>query len=242
MSYLQIAILLLLTVSGGTFYAKHQKTSKNTLKDLLLGKVNPQENSNFIQVEKKHLLNKKRTIYLEKKTYKAFQKMYNAAKKDGIKLQILSGFRSFNHQKNIWTKKWNTLRGTDLEKTQSILKYIAMPCTSRHHWGTDIDINTLNSSYFTKGKGKPIYQWLKKNAHKFGFVQTYQKKTPPGKPGRTYGYNEEPWHWSYIPQSKKLLKNFQHIVSHRDITGFPGAKLYRKLNIFDHYVKSINKK
>jgi len=72
--------------------------------------------------------------------------------------------------------------------------------TSRHHWGTDIDLNSFNNKYFESGKGKKIYDWLTSNASSFGFCQPY---TPKGD-HRPHGYNEEKWHWSYQPVSQDI--------------------------------------
>ncbi|NJK84501.1 MAG: M15 family metallopeptidase [Saprospiraceae bacterium] len=40
------------------------------------------------------------------------------------------------------------------ERALKILKYSSMPGTSRHHWGTDIDLNSFSNSYFEQGEGK----------------------------------------------------------------------------------------
>ncbi|MBK8672515.1 MAG: D-alanyl-D-alanine carboxypeptidase family protein [Bacteroidetes bacterium] len=29
-----------------------------------------------------------------------------------------------------------------------------MPGSSRHHWGTEVDINALSNAYFSTGEGK----------------------------------------------------------------------------------------
>jgi len=44
-----------------------------------------------------------------------------------------------------------------------------MPTASRHHWGTDVDINSVDPDYFMNGTGLKEYEWLKKNAYKYGF-------------------------------------------------------------------------
>ena len=82
--------------------------------------------------------------------------MYNAALLEGVELKIVSGTRNFHQQKSIWERKWNAnIKSMDsLSSVKEILKYSSMPCTSRHHWGTDIDLNDLNNSYFEYGKGK----------------------------------------------------------------------------------------
>ncbi len=48
-----------------------------------------------------------------------------------------------------------------------------MPQASRHHWGTDVDINSVEPEYFESGQGLKEYTWLQENAWKFGFCQPY---------------------------------------------------------------------
>ena len=64
-----------------------------------------------------------------------------------------------------------------------------MPSTSRHHWGTDIDINGFDD-YFSEEnkKANKEYRWLVINAPKFDFFQVYTEK---GEGKRRTGYNEE---------------------------------------------------
>ena len=113
-----------------------------------------------------------------------------------------------------------------------------MPSTSRHHWGTDIDINSLEPSYFASGKGLKEYTWLVNNAHRFGFCQVYDdmKKT-----GRT-GYQEEKWHWSYLPESTKFLNEYHAKITYADIKGFKGSNLASKINFIPTFVDGISKK
>lgn len=112
-----------------------------------------------------------------------------------------------------------------------------MPATSRHHWGTDIDLISLNNSYFDKGKGKKEYEWLKMNANNFGFYQVYTNK----KNGRT-GYNLEKWHWSYLPLANEYLDYFNKYVTYDDIDGFMGAEISKRVNIIERYVNGVSNK
>jgi hypothetical protein len=72
----------------------------------------------------------------------------------GFDLSIASSFRSFERQCLIWNDKVTGLRpiyddlGRQLETQElgaqellhAILRYSALPGTSRHHWGTDLDV------------------------------------------------------------------------------------------------------
>ena len=61
--------------------------------------------------------------------------------------------------------------------------------TSRHHWGTEIDIHSLKNGDFADGEGLKIYEWLTTHAEDYGFYQPYTAEQ---------GYEEEEkWHWSY---------------------------------------------
>jgi LAS superfamily LD-carboxypeptidase LdcB len=213
--------------------------------DYLLGKFDPKKNNEFIKVDQKHA--SKADFYLRKDTYDAFQKMYEVAKKDGIQLQIISATRPFSHQKSIWEAKWTGNRkidGQDISKTINdpvnralkILEYSSMPGTSRHHWGTDMDINALTNEYFDKGKGLKEYEWLVKNAAQFGFCQPYSQK---GK-DRPNGYNEEKWHWSYLPFAKKLTDQYKLRLNDESISGFEGAETATKIGVVEKYVLGIN--
>lgn len=203
-------------------------------KNYVLGKFDYTKDTNFVTVPKKHSSKK---IYVRKEVLTAFLKMQLEAEKKSIHFKIISGTRNFAHQKRIWDWKWNDkykLIPTS-KRAKKILEYSSMPTTSRHHWGTDIDINSLNNSYFTKGKGKKEYDWLVKNASKFGFYQVYTSKEN----GRT-GYNEEKWHWSYVSLSSIYLKYYNEHITYKDIKGFKGEKFAFEIDMIANYVNGIN--
>lgn len=201
----------------------------------LLGKIDPAKDSAFALIERQH--SSKSNIYLRKEAYEAFRKMHIAALKEGVTLTIISATRTFSAQKAIWEKKWvrPEYKGwPDEKRITDIMKYSSMPGTSRHHWGTDIDMNALENNYFSSGAGKKTYEWLKANAHFYGFYQTYTAKDK----GRT-GYEEEKWHWSYMPLAQPMLKAYKMQVTYKDITGFSGSESAEKLNIISTYVLGI---
>lgn len=186
----------------------------------------------FVEVSRDHAV---RPLYLNSIVYSAFVQMFNAAEEDGISLRIISGTRNFDEQKTIWERKWQRLLDLDpLSRTQQILEFSSMPATSRHHWGTDIDLNNLENSYFENGKGKAEYEWLVCNAHKFGFYQVYTSKDS-GRPG----YAEEKWHWSYMPLAAVYLKAYNALVSYADIAGFEGSNLAELKQMIENYVNGI---
>ncbi|EKJ88006.1 D-alanyl-D-alanine carboxypeptidase-like protein [Leptospira meyeri] len=159
---------------------------------------------------------------------------------------LVSSFRNFSHQKGIWESKFTGKKAMRLPitgKSQEeiiglILEFSSAPGTSRHHWGTDFDINALDNAYFEeKGKGKILYDWLKQNASKYGFCQPYSSLLTRN----NKGYQEEKWHWSYAPISNQLTKEWikGYSLGEIQLTGsFLGAEVLgdRALD----YVRSIN--
>ena len=155
---------------------------------------------------------------LRKQAYESFLKMKNEAEKEAINIQIVSSYRSFDHQNRIWTRKYNrfTKQGLSPEITlQKIIEYSTIPGTSRHHWATDIDIidgnakqpkYVFNEEHF-HGNGPfcKLKEWMDENAESFGFYIVYTNNA------NRKGFKYEPWHYSYKPLSKSYLKDYQKI-------------------------------
>ncbi len=212
-------------------------------KEELMGKVSPKRDSDFVRVEAKYA--NRAGMYLQKDAYNAFIRMYQAAKREHISLKIVSAFRSFYHQKYIWEAKWTGKRKVDGQnlsqsipdaflRAKKILLYSSMPGSSRHHWGTEVDLNELDNEYFSHGEGKRIYNWLENHAAEYGFCQPYTAN-------RSFGYQEEKWHWSYLPLAKSMLLAYQKLIRIDDFKGFLGAEEADSVHIISHYVLGINK-
>ncbi|MBL7809803.1 MAG: M15 family metallopeptidase [Saprospiraceae bacterium] len=203
-------------------------------KDYLLGKFDPATHPDFVVVGKPY--SDKPGMMLRKEAFEAFQRMWEAARKDGITLRVISSTRTFEQQKNIWEGKWTRFAReapAPLDRARKILEYSSMPGSSRHHWGTDIDLNDLNNPSFEAGGAyEKVYTWLVTHAHEYGFCQPYT-------PGRTHGYREEKWHWSYTPLSKPFLQQYQRTITNADIQGFQGAQLASEVGAVEHYVLGI---
>ena len=153
----------------------------------------------------------------------AFKKMQAAAAQDNVDIQIVSSYRSFERQLNIWKNKWsgkttlldaneNTLDATalsDQEKTLAILTWSALPGASRHHWGTDLDVYDKNAveqsqhnfqlvcSEYDQGPCTQLNNWLNEYAIQFGFSKPYAKYNG--------GIAREPWHLSFQASADKIL-------------------------------------
>lgn len=145
----------------------------------------------------------------------AFKAMQTEAKKDGIDLKVVSSFRSYAAQKRIWNRKYKRFISEGLtgpEAIKKIIEYSTLPGTSRHHWGTDIDLiegskivegDVLLEEHFHQGAYQKLHRWLQKNATRFGFDIVYTNDS------LRKGFLYEPWHYSYTPLSKEFLKTYQ---------------------------------
>jgi zinc D-Ala-D-Ala carboxypeptidase len=226
---------------------------KKQQKIYLMGKFDPSTKENFVLIPIEYTTNQSK-MYLRKETLEAFLKMRNAANLDGIDLRIASATRNFVYQKNIWNNKWtgitlvsgkNLLKTIpdSLERFKKILEYSAVPGTSRHHWGTDIDINDANPEYFESELGEETYRWLVKNASSFDFCQPYNLKKSNmdnSLPAGRQGYNEEKWHWSYLPLAKTFTEEYKDLIKDEDIEGFLGDENVIGQDLINNYVLSIN--
>ncbi len=213
--------------------------------DYLMGKFEPSTHPDFTLISTAYA--NREGMYMRKDAYAAFQRMHAAAREAGVKLSIVSAARNFSRQQEIWEAKWNGARavgGQNIAETipdpvlraLKILEYSSMPGSSRHHWGTDIDINALTDSYFTQGEGKKVYAWLSRYAVEYGFCQPY---TPFGT-DRSSGYFEEKWHWSYMPISSILTRQAEQQLTDEMITGFKGAETAKKIKLVEKYVLGIH--
>ena len=208
-------------------------------KEELLGQINPDSHSSFSLVPQKYA--SKSGIYLRTEVFLSFKDLHDAAIDEGLEIRILSGTRSFSYQQSIWERKWEKPRymGWDaLDKALDILTYSSMPGTSRHHWGTDIDLNAFENEYFESGEGLEVYEFLNRCASTFGFQQVYTSKETSQSPRS--GYEEEKWHWSYMPSSIPILNAYNELISTEDIQGFQGASQAESVKIIQNYVNGIS--
>jgi LAS superfamily LD-carboxypeptidase LdcB len=215
--------------------------------DFITGKFDPSTDTSFVLIEKKYA--DREGMYIKKQAYLSFVKMWERAKEDNISLIIRSATRNFEYQKSIWERKWKgeTILSNgenaflkykeDSSRALKILEYSSMPGTSRHHWGTDIDLNSFDNKWFEQGEGLAVFNWLSQHASDFGFCRPYTKKDAL----RPYGYNEEKWHWSYVPLSKHYTEFASQNLHNNDINGFMGSDVCSVLSVVEKYVLGINK-
>ena len=214
--------------------------------DYIMGHFNPRDHNDFSEIPIEYA--DRAGLYIRTEVLEAFIKMYDHAAADDIHYTIRSATRNFDYQKGIWERKWTGKTqlsdgssaadiSSEINRAKKILLYSSMPGTSRHHWGTDIDLNSFDNDYFSIGAGLIEYQWLQEHAHSYGFCQTYTDKSN----GRA-GYEEEKWHWTYTPISNELTDYAQKFLRDDMIKGFLGAETAPEIEIVKNYVLGINHK
>lgn len=137
----------------------------------------------------------------------AFEAMQAAAKKDGVNLTPVSGYRSSKYQVTVFKKKFKDSNGKEVYPTdsqmKSRLKYSAPSGFSEHHTGLAIDINDTEERF----KDTKAYAWLKENAHEYGFELSFPEDNAQG-----LGF--EPWHWRYVGKNGENEEIFQAARMH----------------------------
>ena len=105
-----------------------------------------------------------------------YLKLKDAAEQENIQISINSAFRTFQRQADLRRL---------FEAGQGNLA--AKPGHSNHQHGQAFDLNTRHNVFDGSDK---IYEWLKNNAPKHGFVRTV---------------SNESWHWEFRPADAAIL-------------------------------------
>jgi hypothetical protein len=194
-------------------------------------------------------------LKLRKLAFEAFSEMRKEARRDQIEIDAISSYRDFAHQRRIWNRKFAAHIAEGLSSEEAIariVKYSAIPGTSRHHWGTEVDVidaaarpqpkdDPLQRKYYEKGGPfEGLARWLRENASRYGFFQVYTDD-----PGRN-GFAYEPWHISFAELSIPLLKQFLEASIERYVVDgtVKGSRSFSReflLRYNKHYGLGINR-
>lgn len=126
---------------------------------------------------------------------RAVSRLFAEGKKQGIFLYGISGYRSYERQKELYERR---LRETS---ASYVNLYLAPPGASEHQTGLALDVSCpavdlqLEDCFSQTKEG----QWLAANAPLYGFILRY----PKGKEMIT-GYAWEPWHIRYVTKALAL--------------------------------------
>lgn len=128
----------------------------------------------------------------------ALTDMLDTASSKGYTFSIRSAYRSCATQAATFENwvQYEMEKGYSRSEAEArAAEYSARPGTSEHQIGstTDIVLPRLGNEFTQDMWDTPEVDWLKKNAHKYGFVISY----PEGKQSIT-GYRPEPWHVRWV--------------------------------------------
>lgn len=127
--------------------------------------------------------------YMRAEAAGKFNKMVEAAKKDGLTIVMTTAYRSYSFQKTLWDSYVAN------EGEAAAARFSAKPGMSEHQTGLAVDISapSVNYSLTDKFENTKEGRWLAKNAHIFGFIMRYPKDGEA-----VTGYKYEPWHFRYV--------------------------------------------
>lgn len=150
-------------------------------------------------------------ILVVKKVHNMFNLMKMEALKNGYDIDIMSGYRTYDHQDKIYNKLIQE-KGFNYA-----FRHIAPPGASEHQTGLAIDICVYrDGNCYIEHEISEFEEikWLHRNAHRFGFILRY----PEGME-EIAGYNYEPWHFryvgdiaSYIYYNNLVFENYKKLV------------------------------
>ena len=131
-------------------------------------------------------------------------KMLQAAKDDGINLQICSPYRDTERQTYLFDKKIKVYMKQGMSYMDAYAltaQAVTVPGASEHQIGLALDIVCDNYAYLNEGFGDTdAGKWLAKHGCEYGFILRYPK-------GKEYitGIEYEPWHYRYVGTEAAMI-------------------------------------
>lgn len=113
------------------------------------------------------------------------ENMIDAAKSKDIEIKIVSAYRSFGTQSDL-KAGYTMIYGSGANAFSADQGY------SEHQLGTAVDLTLagMQPDLTISFENTTAYDWLSKNAYKYGFILSYPKDN------KYYQY--EPWHWRFV--------------------------------------------
>ena len=125
----------------------------------------------------------------------AYEQMAKEAAKDKRKLVIMSSYRSYDYQVNLYNR-YAKKDGKDKADT-----YSGRPGYSEHQTGLAFDLYNGKTVY-TKFEETKEFDWMQENAYKYGFILRFPKDNE-----QETGYIYEAWHYRYV--GKEIAKEIK---------------------------------
>ena len=120
------------------------------------------------------------------------------ARKEGVRILAISGFRDYNYQMELFENKVIRLqqsKGYSVDKArEEAATVVAYPGTSEHQLGLALDlVDARHVKLDQSQENTAAYKWLYEHCDEYGFIVRY----PNGKTDIT-GIIYEPWHFRYV--------------------------------------------
>ncbi len=138
---------------------------------------------NLVTMKKEHTSNDGKQYLLAGVAYEKYVEMWEAAKKEGLSMRVVSAYRTEGFQRSLYNSRVRTTGKVNADN------YTARPGSSEHQTGLAVDISSTKGTF----QYTPEFRWLQQHAHEYGYILRY----PKGKEWIT-GYSYEPWHYRYV--------------------------------------------
>ena len=147
----------------------------------------------IIIVNKKHGLSKDYNPGENPTAKSAFVRLRDDMINQGLNVgRSYSGFRSYDYQKTLYDNY------VSRDGQAAADRYSARPGYSEHQTGLVFDLTDKSGNLLEDSRAS---QWLKDNAHNYGFIVRFQA----GKEAST-GYMPEAWHIRYVGKEAKDIQ------------------------------------
>jgi D-alanyl-D-alanine carboxypeptidase len=136
------------------------------------------------EIPEKYILDQKRIYKYHSLALPYLKRMLDRAASKDVELKVSSAYRSFADQTSLKASYlWTYGTGSN--------QFSADQGYSEHQLGTAVDLVVPTNPTLTEAfENTAAFDWLKNNAHKYGYILSYPK-------GNSY-YAYEPWHWRFV--------------------------------------------
>lgn len=136
--------------------------------------------------------------------------MMQAAKADGINLEICSPYRDMNRQEFLFNKKVKIYMGQGMsymDAYKMASQTVTVPGASEHQIGLALDIFCDTYKYLDEGFGETKAGiWLAEHCHEYGFTLRY-----PAEKEYITSIEYEPWHFRYVGREAAAVMQEENI-------------------------------
>lgn len=139
--------------------------------------------SRLIEIKERFLTKEATNKEIHLQVWPYLERLLIEANGEGHNLLVASAFRSYGTQAAL-KSAYKVTYGSGANAFSADQGY------SEHQLGTAVDFTTPASGSALLQSGDPTYEWLRDNAHKYGFILSYP-------PNNAY-YKFEPWHWRFV--------------------------------------------